>query len=76
MITRDPLEVPCLTEKYWATFTDLPGRHLARSLAMVRAHAAKRPLPRISGLTADAKLKAEDDNVRRSFAYARAELNR
>ena len=46
MITRDPLEIPCLTEKYWATFADLSGRHLARSLAMVRAHAAKRPLPR------------------------------
>ena len=75
MITRDPLEIPCLTEKYWATFADLPGRHLARSLAMVRAHAAKRPLPRVSGLSPDAKLKAEDDNVRRCFAFARAELN-
>jgi sugar phosphate isomerase/epimerase len=75
MITRDPLEVPCLSEKYWATFADLPGRHLARSLAMVRARAAKRPLPRISGLTPAAKLQAEDDNVRRSFAFARAELN-
>ena len=75
MITRDPLEVPCLTEKYWATFADLPGRHLARSLAMVRAHAVKRPLPRVSGLALDAKLKAEDDNVRRSFDFAGAELN-
>ena len=75
MITRDPLEIPCLTERYWATFADLPGRHLARSLAMVRAHAAKQPLPRTSELNPDAKLKAEDDNVRRSLAFARAELN-
>ena len=30
MITRDPLEVPCLTDRYWATLPDLPGRHLAR----------------------------------------------
>jgi sugar phosphate isomerase/epimerase len=75
MITRDPLEVPCLTEKYWATFEDLPGRHLARSLTMVRHHAARHPLPRISGLSPEAKLQAEEENVRRSFAFARSELN-
>jgi sugar phosphate isomerase/epimerase len=75
MITRDPLEVPCLTERYWATFESLPGRHLARSLTMVRNHAAKRSLARISGLSLAAQLQAEDDNVRRSFAFARAELN-
>jgi sugar phosphate isomerase/epimerase len=25
MITREPLEVPCLTDKYWVTFPDRPG---------------------------------------------------
>jgi sugar phosphate isomerase/epimerase len=75
MITRDPLEVPCLTDKYWATFADLPGRHLARALSMVRAHAAKQPLPRVGGLGLDDKLRAEEENVRRCFAFARAELN-
>jgi len=25
MITRDPLKVPCLTPKFWATFASLPG---------------------------------------------------
>jgi sugar phosphate isomerase/epimerase len=75
MITRDPLEIPCLTDNYWATFEQLPGRHLARSLTMVRAHAARGSLPRVSGLGLEAKLKAEDDNVRRSFVFAAAELN-
>jgi sugar phosphate isomerase/epimerase len=75
MITRDPLEIPCLTENYWATFADLSGRHLARSLTMVRDHVARQPLRRISGLSLEAKLEAEEDNVRRSFAFARAELN-
>ena len=28
MITRDPLKIPCLTDRYWSTFPDLPGRHL------------------------------------------------
>jgi sugar phosphate isomerase/epimerase len=75
MITRDPLEVPCLTEKYWATFAELPGRHLARTLTMVRNHAARRPLERMTGLPLEAKFQAEEENVRRSFAFARAELN-
>jgi 3-oxoisoapionate decarboxylase len=74
MITRDPLQVPCLTETYWATFEDLPGRHLARSLAMVRAHRPKQPLPRVSDLPAEEKLRVEDDNVRLCLSYAREQL--
>ena len=46
MITRDPLRVPCLGTKYWTTFESLPARELARSLAMVRDKAWKKPLPR------------------------------
>jgi sugar phosphate isomerase/epimerase len=76
MITRDPLTVPCLTEHYWATFPQLPGRHLARALAMVRDHAPSRPLPRISHLPVGEQLRAEDDNVRRCLAFARDHLGR
>jgi sugar phosphate isomerase/epimerase len=75
MMTRDPLRVPCLTKKYWLTFADLPGRRLAESLALVRSHAAKKPLPRITGLKRDEQLKLEDDNVRRCLAYAREHLS-
>jgi hypothetical protein len=42
---------------------------------MVRHHAARQPLPRISSLSLEAGLQAEEDNVRRSLAFARAELN-
>ena len=70
MITRDPLEVPCLTPKYWATFEDLPGKHLARSLTMVRDHPPKRALPRVAGLSREAQMQAEEDNVRRCLARA------
>ncbi len=45
MITRDPLKVPCLTNRYWATFPDRPGRVLARSLGVVRAHPRAKPPP-------------------------------
>jgi sugar phosphate isomerase/epimerase len=72
MITRDPLRVPCLTEPYWATFPDLPGRQLARALAMVRSHAAKRPLRRLSGLSEAQRFQLEDENVHRCLTYAQA----
>jgi sugar phosphate isomerase/epimerase len=74
MITRDPLRVPCLTPKYWATFEALPGRHLADTLAMVRKHAAPQPLPRVSHLPQEKRLEVEDQNVRHCIAYARERL--
>jgi sugar phosphate isomerase/epimerase len=72
MITRDPLRIPCLTEGYWATFEDVPGRDLARTLAWVQKHA--RALPRVSKLESKKQLEAEDGNVRASIAYARDQL--
>ena len=74
MITRDPLRVPCLAQRYWATFPDLPGRHLARAISMVRDHPPGRPLPRISNLPRDEQLRAEDENVGRCLAFARDRL--
>ena len=41
MITRDPLKVPCLTDPYWVTFGELPGRELARRLASVKRNQSK-----------------------------------
>lgn len=73
-ITRDPLKVPCLTEKYWATFADVPGRDLARTLRTVRAKAYRGELPRISNLSLEEQVKREDQNVRRSLAYAQVSL--
>ena len=74
MITRDPLKVPCLTPKYWATFENLPGRHLAQALAAVRKHKPRQPLPKISGLSSKQQLEAEETHVKRSLAYAAKEL--
>lgn len=66
MITRDPLEIPYLRDKYWATFKTMPARQLAECVGTVRAH--KQNLPRVSHLSDAEKLKAEDDNVRQSLA--------
>jgi hypothetical protein len=74
MMTRDPLRVPCLTPKYWATFETLPGRHLAQTLSLVRKHAARQPLPRVGDLSAEKRLEVEEANVRRCLAYAREQL--
>jgi hypothetical protein len=70
MITRDPLEVPCLGDTYWATF-DLNGIVLARALSRIRANTPRVPLPRITGLTNDERFVLEKQLVDRSIDYAR-----
>ncbi len=75
MMTRDPLRIPCLSEKYWATLERVPGQELARTLAMVRAHASKERLPRVGTWPLQEKLEAEETNVRRSVIFAAERLN-
>ncbi len=74
MLTRDPLKITCLTEKYWVTFPERNGKYLARSLAMVRKNKPAKPLPRVTGLDREAQLRMETDNVAQSIAYARDQL--
>jgi sugar phosphate isomerase/epimerase len=76
MSTRNPLKVPCLGEKYWATLGDVPGVNLARTLRYVRAHAGnKETLPNIDNLSVDEQVKLEDQNVRKCLHYAAEHLN-
>jgi 3-oxoisoapionate decarboxylase len=74
MITRDPLRIPCLAPKYWASSADVPASQLARALALVRKHKPKQPLAKVSGLTAEKRLAVEEDNVKKSLDYARQHL--
>ena len=78
MITRDPLKIPVYTPKYWATFDDayspLPGRDLAAVLALVKKNRPRKPLPRVTGLSAEAAVKLEDDCNAQCIAYARQNL--
>ena len=75
MITRDPLEVPCLTDKYWATFDDVNGIASGAPLSGLRApHSPRSPLPRITGLTPEERYALEMDLVERSIVYARNHL--
>jgi 3-oxoisoapionate decarboxylase len=74
MITRDPLLVPCLTDRFWASFDDLNGIHLARALTRIRSSRRTAPLPRISGLDPDQRLALEHELVNRSIDYAAEHL--
>ncbi len=74
MLTRDPLKVPCLTDKYWATFPQRNGRHLAKMLSVVRQNKPAKPLLRVSQLDRETQLKVELENLRKCVVYARDEL--
>lgn len=71
MITRDPLEIPCLKEEYWATFSDMNGGELARTLRMVRQHKPSSGLPKFSQLSTDQRLAAEEENIVQCLAYSK-----
>jgi hypothetical protein len=74
MITRDPLEIPCLKEEYWASFGGVPGTELARTLRMVRQRKFKGGLPRVSQLSAEDRLAVEEQNIVECLAYGRENL--
>jgi sugar phosphate isomerase/epimerase len=69
MITRDPLQIPCLDKKYWASSEGLSGKYLAQTLSLVRRHKPKQPLPRIRGLSKDQQLALEEKNVKQCLSY-------
>ncbi|MBV8070177.1 MAG: TIM barrel protein [Acidobacteriaceae bacterium] len=75
MITRDPLQVPCLLDKYWITFPERNGIYLARTLRFVNEHRSPQPLPRYSQLAHDEAIKVEQQNVIACLDYAHANLN-
>ena len=75
MITRDPLEVPCIEDSYWITFPDRNGRFLSRTLAMVAKESRHlQPLPRFSRLRKDAQVRAEEENIKICLNYGRESL--
>ena len=74
MITRDPLEIPCLKPDYWATFDGVPGKEFARTLKMVRDNKFKPSLPRVSQLSGEEKLTAEEENILACLAFSENNL--
>lgn len=75
MITRDPLEIPCLTEEYWAVFEGVPGKYLANTLRMVRENKFQGALPTVAGLTPEQRLEYEEQNNLACLKYSASNLN-
>nr|WKN37987.1 TIM barrel protein [Tunicatimonas sp. TK19036] len=75
MITRDPLEIPCLQADYWATFEGVSGSELARTLQMVRQHTYQSELPKVAQLKDEARLAVEEENILESLAYSKNNLS-
>lgn len=69
MITRDPLKVPCLTNAYWQVFPDRNGRYLAQTVRLVNERASRGPLPTVAELSADARARVEEDNIKACLRY-------
>jgi 3-oxoisoapionate decarboxylase len=67
MITRDPLKIPCLTDRYWATFPEVKADQLARTLHLVQQN--KKPLPRVSQLSRAGLLQTIEQNNQACLAY-------
>jgi 3-oxoisoapionate decarboxylase len=78
MITRDPLKIPVFTPQYWVTFDDsyspLPGRDLARTLALVRKNKPRAALTRVEVLSSEARIRLEDENNLQCIDWVRQNL--
>jgi sugar phosphate isomerase/epimerase len=74
MITRDPLRVRCLEDRYWVSFPDRTGRDLARTLRFVKEHASRKPLPVVSRLSHEDWMQVENENVIQCLRYANEHL--
>jgi len=74
MITRDPLKVPYKTDHYWFTFGQKDESRIRKFENTVLKQSSAKPLPKITGLSDAEALAFEDENVRRSGAYAKKAL--
>lgn len=75
MITRDPLQIPCLEESYWLTFESTKAKDLAKILRIVRDQAFQGELPHINHLNSEQRLAFEEENVVKCLAYSKKLIN-
>ena len=76
LITRDALDVPCMTNDYARTLPDLQNRDISRTrkLSETRTDATAREVQQVSALPAKQQLALEDANVKESIRFARDTL--
>ena len=71
MLTRDPLQVPYKTDRYWIAMDRPAPETLAAFEQHVLSKASAGPLPHITGLAPADQIALEDELVRRSMEYGR-----
>lgn len=74
MITRDPLEIPYLTDAYWATFENVSAKQTAKVLRKINENPFSGELPKVTGLSPEEKLAFEEQNVVSCLNYSRNTL--
>ncbi|OYX24163.1 MAG: xylose isomerase, partial [Algoriphagus sp. 32-45-6] len=74
MITRDPLEIPCLEDSYWVTFEEEKDRDLAKILRLVKDRSFSGELPSVKNLNPEERLAFEEENVVRCLNYSKSKL--
>jgi len=74
MITRDPLEIPCLKKDFWTVFDGVTGNDFARTLRMVKENKYGSALPRVSQLSVEDRLGVEEDNILQCLRYSEEKL--
>ncbi len=71
MATRDPLKIPCLTDRYFATFPERRETHLEAAMARVKANPPNGPVPAVEGKGLGVVLAEEEKNNRDGLAWMR-----
>ncbi len=74
MITRDPLQIPCLEENYWTTFENPSAQGLAKIMRLVRDKTYPGALPEVKNLNVEEKLALEEENVVKCLDYSKTQL--
>ncbi|PZX52063.1 sugar phosphate isomerase/epimerase family protein [Algoriphagus chordae] len=74
MITRDPLEIPCMKDSYWATFDHLSGLDVYRMERLMEENQFKGDLPQVKGMSKEEQLAFEEKNVLACLEYSRSSL--
>jgi sugar phosphate isomerase/epimerase len=74
MLTRDPLQVPYKTDRYWIALDRPAPQSLAAFEHHVLSRASPNPVPHITGLPPADQIALEDELVRRCMEYGRRTL--
>ena len=74
MGTRDPLQVPCLTDAFFVTFPERKATHLDAAMQLVKSHPPKSPPPSVTGKEEAIVLAEEEKNNRQCFAWMHAHM--